>query len=316
MKKIFLICPDFYDYKKIIIHALKKKGVHVTCINERPRRWVYSFIKRILPMCFADFFYYYYFFYYKNISQYSDYDFILIRGEVLSERVLKKFRMLSQTKWVMYQWDSDLVCNFHDKIKYFDCVKSFDPVDCQKFKIELLPLFYLNKYEEFSLIPSFDIGYVGSYNHDRYSKLKLILTKLEKNGLSYRIHFYISVFDYIKNKILGHNISLKHISFSKLSREDYVRLMSQSKAILDLENIKQTGLTMRTIETLASGRLLVTTNPSISMFSEKIKNYILLDPNLITNSDMMSIKSYNSHRPHASIGKYHIDNWIENLLLK
>ena len=64
------------------------------------------------------------------------------------------------------------------------------------------------------------------------------------------------------------------ISFNSLSHQEIINIYRDSKTILDINHPGQNGLTMRTFETLGSGRKLVTTN-------ENVKRYPFYDANNI-----------------------------------
>jgi galactitol-specific phosphotransferase system IIB component len=79
------------------------------------------------------------------------------------------------------------------------------------------------------------------------------------------------------NKFLG--IKYYEIPSNRLIRKAMTSAQINSKiesclAVLDIQHPKQTGLTMRTFEVLASGKKLITTNKSI-------QNEIFFDPSII-----------------------------------
>ena len=43
-------------------------------------------------------------------------------------------------------------------------------------------------------------------------------------------------------------------------------VVRSSRAVLDIQHFKQTGLTMRTLETLGAGKKLITTNPDVKEY--------------------------------------------------
>ena len=58
-------------------------------------------------------------------------------------------------------------------------------------------------------------------------------------------------------------MGVKNISFKPKSSKELSEIVSESKVILDVNDIKQQGLTIRTLETLLAGKKIITTNADI-----------------------------------------------------
>lgn len=314
-KNILLICPDFYDYKEKIEVELLLKGYEVVGIKERPRRWVYSLIKRFFPEFLMRYFYDWYFCNYLSVLD-GEYDEMLcIRGEVISEKFLTKLTTKNPNmRKVLYQWDSVKVTNFIRIFKHFDLVKTFDFDDSEKMDLEYIPLFYGQEYEFDNLNSEikYDIIYVGSFNNERYKVLKEIEEQCKLKNIKYYFHLYISPLDFIKLKLLSDLVvSRNDVKFNILTRDEVVSLYAKSRCVLDIENIKQTGFTMRTFEALSTGRLLVTTNCQIDKLPEFKEQYIHIDRERIELPE--KVKRF---EPAKSIGieRYSLKNWLECVL--
>ena len=314
-KRVLLICPEFYDYRQKVESALVSAGYRVVSIKERPRRWLYSSLKRLVPKALTNLFYDYYFCKHLSVLD-KDYDLILcIRGEVVSEKFLKKLRQRNPSaRFVLYQWDSIKVTNFKRLLPYFDDVKSFDFKDCAELGLTYVPLFFSEDYlvEEKCDEPEFDLVYVGSFNLDRYRILLEILESAKKNGLKVYSHLYLSKLDYYKLRLLSGSAPHKsHVKFNTIDRDEVINLIKSSRAVLDIENANQSGFTMRTFEALAIGRLLLTTNNYITELAELKGNWALIDRGDIQLPN--GIKDYSVSRPDA-INNYSIDSWLASVL--
>lgn len=314
-KKILLICPDFYDYKEKIEAELCERGYEVFSFNERPRRWVYTFVKRLLPKRLMHFFYDFYFLYYLGILENNYDEFLCIRGEVVSIKFLEKLRESNPNiNSILYQWDSVNVTNFTRIMKYFDKVKTFDFEDSERFGLEYIPLFYGEEYYFDNLNNDliYDLVYVGSFNNERYAVINEIKKCCESIGLKYYFHLYISFPDYVKLKFFSNlNVKKEDVKFNILTREDVVELNSKSRCVLDVENIKQTGFTMRTFETLATGRMLITTNKNINKLVDFKEQYFFMDRDNISLPD--DVSSFSPKKSKA-ISSYSLKNWLERIL--
>ncbi|BBW90323.1 hypothetical protein PS1M3_04100 [Pseudoalteromonas sp. PS1M3] len=316
MKKLLLVCPDFYDYKSKIESELLLMGYDVTSVNERPRRYIYSFIKRFFPKSLSEIFYNYYFCTYLGLLDKEYDEFLCIRGEVISEKFLKKLIIKNPNiRRTLYQWDSNKVVDFLRIVKYFDKIKTFDFADSKNFGLEYLPLFCGEEYNYQENIGNikYDLVYVASFNNERYKTLKNIKQQCERANISYYFHLYISLIDFIKLKILSSvDVSYKDVKFQILSRNEVASLNFQSKAILDIENIMQSGFTMRTFESLASGRLLITTNSNIRQLTQFKGHFYALDRENL-NLPVQLIKNYQP-KPPSSISDYTLNKWLRNVL--
>lgn len=95
--------------------------------------------------------------------------------------------------------------------------------------------------------------------------------------------------------------------------ETVANIMHRSKAILDIQHPAQTGLTMRTIETLGIGRKLITTNTDIvnyDFYNEE--NILVIDRTnpVIPNSFI----EHNAKEVSQQIyQKYSLNGWIEEI---
>ena len=60
--------------------------------------------------------------------------------------------------------------------------------------------------------------------------------------------------------------AFEEISFTKRSAAEIVDVVRSSRAVLDIQHFKQTGLTMRTLETFGAGKKLITTNHEVKKY--------------------------------------------------
>ena len=103
------------------------------------------------------------------------------------------------------------------------------------------------------------------------------------------------------------------MAFNALSHDEIAALMKSSKAVLDINHPKQTGLTIRTLETLGANRKLITTN-------KEIVKYDLYDPVNILVIDRVNpfidadfLKREMNQVPDAVLYKYSLEGWIKEI---
>lgn len=315
-KKILLIAPDFFDYKAKVVRALEKSGYNVTCVPE----FKVSLLLRMSKL-------FTHHFYEKGINNHNDflmdtisdddYDFLfMIKGSFISIDFLSFFKKNNPlSKTIMYQWDS--LCNYNYKhlVSSFDNVFSFDLEDAKQHSIKYLPLFF-DSYEK-PIVNyddkdrNIDLLFVGSFHGDRH-KICTILKNKYSHDYNLFFYLYISKFEYFKRLLFDFDyIPLSDVRFTPLDKGELQLLISRSKGILDIESCLQSGLTIRTFETLNSGVKLFTTNMSILTLGNISSNrFSVLNRNnpILLKSDFIICNNITD-----GINDYSIEHWLSNL---
>jgi hypothetical protein len=157
-----------------------------------------------------------------------------------------------------------------------------------------------------------DILFVGTYHSDRFYVIDQVKKEAKKYNLKCHIHLYISYMAWLKLKFLSKTsvpIVKDDFSFYSLSDSDIVSLTSKAKSVLDIHIPIQTGLTIRTFETLKLGKKLITTNDSIvkesfyntNCISILNRKNVKLDPDFFTKTCSFETNKFD---------KYSLQNWI------
>jgi hypothetical protein len=104
--------------------------------------------------------------------------------------------------------------------------------------------------------------------------------------------------------------------FSKLGRADVMNLMTRTRAVVDIEHEKQSGLTMRTIETLGAARKLATTNPHIARYDFYTpKNIAILDRRAPRIPDGFLNGEYD-HALQSAVRRHELSRWVSDVVLR
>lgn len=317
-KKILFISTDSFNYSTYITRELQNQGWEVTFLNDRPSN---STIMKILIRKFKFFISGYLDYYYLNhIKDFGVFDHVLIvKGEAVSNKVIDQIRKNHLNgKIVLYYWDS--ICNFIggvEKAKSADLVYSFDPKDCKLYGFTHLPLFYIKtnlRGNDSKSNNQWDISFIGTAHTDRLKVITKVRNQLV--GPMYIFIYFQSKLIYFFYKITNPYFKFfakEELSLKAIEKNFTTNIYMRSKAILDIEHINQTGLTMRTLEVLSLGKKLITTNQSIKnypFFDESII-YILdrhkpvIDLNFLESKVVTNIES--------KIKRYEISNWIKQL---
>ncbi len=200
-----------------------------------------------------------------------------IKGENLNDNHIKQLRnKYPNARTILYLWDSIVrLLNWELLHSYFKNIYTFDRLDSIKYGLSFRPLFYIqakedvlqstdNKYD-------YDFSFVGEFHTDRYEILRKIKQEVLAHNNSYCIQLYIDRYGYFLNRFILKRIKPEDkdlLIFRKMSYQKYLNITNKSRAIIDIENPRQSGLTIRSIETLAMGKYLVTTNSDIYNYED------------------------------------------------
>jgi len=306
--KIFFIAPKFAGYENELIEAMQNNGYEVDFFPEKLHGKVSLFINKINKKLYEKL--------QKNYlkkilesTKDKSYDFLfVIRGELLSEVFLETlYKQTNIKRRINYQWDSVKRNQILLKTKYlYDKVYSFDKKDCDEYNFSYKPLFFIEKYKKKSDI-SYDLLFIGTEHGERIKYINRYKTICKENNLKFKIILYTSYLSYFKNKIFSdtfNQITLSDVIFKKISIKESYNFISSSKVVLDVANLHQTGLTMRTVETIGSHRKLITNNEYI-----KFDNFFN-DKNIYDIDKEVDIDFFQSKFTETNIDKLEINEWV------
>lgn len=252
------------------------------------------------------------------------YDYIFIcQAEATPTSFLKDVRKMNpNAKMVLMLWDSVAnKVNTLEKLDLFDEVFSFDKKDCEQFGLTFRPLFFDAEYEliakeEPPLV--YDLFFVGTVHSDRYQILKEVKQQFEKNNLTVFYFMYLpSKLMYYQRKFLTSELNgsqITEFSFVGMPSDQLTALLKQSKAVVDIQHPKQSGLTMRTIEMLGANKKMITTN-------KDIRHYDFYHPNniCIVDRDKVVVPTEFMTTPYVPVDekvkeRYSITYFVQDLL--
>jgi hypothetical protein len=322
---VLFISLSFFGYEKDIQKAIADLGYDVDFYDERAtNNSFFKAVSRVKKSLVSVVINEYYNKILKQISGKKYAYFFLIKGEAIPEKFIVEFKKLNPAAKLVY-YSFDAIANNKNSLKilkYFDSCYSFDFNDVQQYPFfKLKHLFYTKQYintDNGLKNRLYDISFVGTVHSNRYTTIKHLLSNFEK---SFCFLYMPARWLYYINKIKSKRykkMKLSEVSFSKLSRDEVASIFKSSKSVLDIQRFKQTGLTMRTLEVLASGAILVTTNTFIkqSEFYNENKIVILKSNNFehqaeeikkkIVLADIDEAKKFDSEK------KYCLSNWVKD----
>ena len=319
-KSILFISPAFFGYELSIKNALIENGFDVDFFDERTSnnsvlKAVFRVQKKLLNITILK--------YYQQILENIElkkYDyFFLIKGEVVPEWFIVAFKKLNpEAKLIYYTYDSFNNNNSNSVyiLKHFNACYSFDFEDVKANPgLKLKHLFYTNEFRNNATVSAdkmYTISFVGTLHSNRYHTIKSLLDRFDHTFL----FFYLPArWLFVLNKLTkkGYkNLKWSEISFDKLSKQQVADIFKSSKSVLDIQRYGQSGLTMRTFEVLASGSVLITTNPYIKLADFYTQETIIV----LDKQNSQSIDTEIKNKINAltvnttNIEKYHVNNWV------
>jgi len=270
-KRILFIGPIFYDYHFKISAALQEHGAEVHFIPERE----YSFIFKALGYLHKALAYAYSNIHFlrniRAVRNGASFDFVfIVHGETITKSVFRAIkRQFPNAKFKNYHWDS---LKFNHRatllLDQYDGVYSFDREDVNKYPfIRYKPLFHNNEYPAVPSSLKYDMLFIGVDYSDRYQILQQLRGEAIRHGLTCKPMLITSKFSFYRKKLLGNkayrNARADEFIYEKIPYNTFLQLTNDSSAVIDINFEGQAGLTMRTIEVLAMGKKLITTNPYI-----------------------------------------------------
>jgi hypothetical protein len=161
------------------------------------------------------------------------------------------------------------------------------------------------------------LSFIGTAHTDRFAITTLIARSLPAHVRFYRYLYLQAPWVFYAYRLT--NASFRHAQpgdfrYQPLSRVEVQKVFFGSRAILDVEHPRQTGLTIRTLETLGASRKLVTTNA-------RVRGYDFFQPENICVIERRTAKIPESfletpYRPLAPVvyRKYSLAGWLDDVL--
>lgn len=324
-KKILFFCVQSFNLEKGIVKQLEKHGAHVTYFDERPAN--NNFTKGIIRIN-RNFLQKKINKYYKNILKLiknEKFDYLFVnRGEVVPKDFLESFiKLQPECERIFYTWDS-FGNHSHGLtiLNYFHKKFTFDKKDSEKYNIGFRPLYFTDNYRQIyksATEKSIDLLFLGTAHSDRYIISNQIADWCIKNNLtSFNYYYMQGKFVYLYKKYFDpsfKNFDFKKLSFRSLTIENIIEYYDKSNVVLDISHPGQSGLTLRTFETIGAGKKLITTNMNI-------KDYPFFNPHnifLIDRDNIQLNQDFFNHEYQAIsedlYEKCSIDGWIYDLFI-
>lgn len=322
-KKILFITTQFYGYEKAIIQGLRDHGAEVKVFFDDPvsytrLKFLKSSISRDMRTKVNRFYRGYLI--NKTIHLHFDYIFVL-KGSIMSEPFLETLhRQHPGALFISYQWDSLTNFPYERFVRFFDVTFTFDPADAERVPaLTYLPTFALDEFFELAtrrhkVKQSIDVSFVGSNHSNRLQMLRGLRLKLKKHKLTHRFYVYLPLIVGLKSVLLTRRMKPNEFTMGPLSRKKYKSTLLRSRFVLDLPSPKQSGVSLRTYEALASGCGLITTSKEIAQ--ERFYNdqhIFIVDPENLKEKVPALLKQDYVSTQLLDFNEYSLSSWIRKV---
>lgn len=269
-RHILFFGPQTFNYEREIVLALERMGATVTYRSDKPWRasWLKALIRVFPKLAWRAADRLYRPWLEREGPRCVD-TVLVVKGEGLSPGFLAALRSrYPAARFILYLWDS--IANVrHVEAKFFafDAFFSFDPEDCRKHsRFRYRPLFFVDSYRSGASQAGRGLFFLGTLNGDRPRVLAKLVDSLQS---AWMLDYWLFVRSRLELRIRQiYDKDLRKLDEKRFLRQPMTAAAASARiaecaAVVDIEHPRQTGLTMRTFEVLASGKKLVTTNRQI-----------------------------------------------------
>lgn len=308
-QKILFIAPNYFGIQEKIKKCLEKQGYQVFYINDSDNSFFINIIKRIpyiekkIRFRKREKI--------EKIAQNNSIDTLfVIRGSQLDCNDWRIFfEHTNIPHKLMYQWDSVRNFDYTNVASLFDKVYTFDKEDSIKYGYCYYPLFFEKVKSE--VAPTIDLLFVGIWHSDRIKILNRIYEQAQQKGLSCDFRVYYPWYLYLWLKyVRKKDMQSPFWRFKKISRKEMDFLYAHTRCVVDINHPLQSGLTMRTMETIGNNKKMITTNGFI-----KQEKFYSSDSIQIIDRDVTGINfSFLDKETHyEEVDCYELTNWLVNM---
>lgn len=233
----------------------------------------------------------------------DSYDAIILSATNYSFLIYKYIRKKSKIRIIHWYWNPIITEINPDKIRSNDTdIFSFDESDCDLFNMKYIPTYYFSTIKINKSNEVYNIYFMGS---DKGRLESLIELENSFRGLGLSVLFHIT-----------QSSKQTRIKYNYMPRIPYSSVLdgiSKSRAILDIVQVGQIGLTQRPLEALFHKKKLITNNQNIMTYDfyypENI--FILGFDNLDKLKEFLEIP-LKDVSPDLFV-KYDFRNWIDTI---
>lgn len=324
MSRLLLIGSSFFGYRDRVAVELRRQGHEVDEIDDRPSENVaFKSVAKVLPAVLDG-----------AISRYAEticgeiashpYDYVIYMGGMtflFNRKQVQHMRASRQgAVFIAYLWDSlNNSPRIAESLDLFDRVFSFEPSDCAARGLELRPLFFSGDYKDVPLEPEggydYDACFIGSVHQpSKFAAVKTACDRLKRSGMRVFEYFFMpSRLAALLREAINPVYRGVDFKYEPLKPNEVASIYARSRAIIDSPQSGQSGLTMRTLETLGAHRKLITANADIKNYEFFRKNNVFVLEDGASPDKSFFSRPFDA-LPHNVYESYSIASFVRTIL--
>lgn len=207
-------------------------------------------------------------------KDFLNYDCILLHGTWLAEDIPHWMRLQAKKagkdiKIIWWYWNTVVEADHPDRVSEQDCEKwSFDKEDCKKYGMHYNTQYYFKTFQLPIEKEKYDIYFLGTEG-GRKKIIGELNTKFQNMGLKTDIHI-------VTDSIEENDPYRELLQVNKLSYQENLQHIAQSKAVLEILRDGQSGQSLRALECLFYHKKLITNDIRIMEYDYYHKDNIFI----------------------------------------
>ncbi|HZP12804.1 MAG TPA: hypothetical protein VFB36_10325 [Nevskiaceae bacterium] len=324
-RRVLLVAPVFFGFDKTIAEGLRRRGATVALYDDRPSTSTFTkaairihprlmaartarYVQRIID---------------SHAGERFD-DVLVIKGQGLTRSLLKRLLdAFPGARKRYYLYDS-----FRNdpgargKMTLFDRVLTFDQGDARGTPgLQFRPMFYPEEFRRMSPRAArhdepVRLVFIGTVHSDRYRVLGRLRRALPKMAVISTYLYFPSRMLYAARRLLDPSFwAAPHSEFKfvPLDRAAYAALFEGADVVVEMERPVQAGLTMRSLEAVAAGRKLITTNPEIAQYDFYRPANIAIVDRAQPVISVQFLRGAYEPVPGEIVDRYSLDRWLDDV---
>jgi hypothetical protein len=260
--KILFFSILYHNYTRAIIDEMISLGASVTFVDIQPRSFGYKVVRTLargpyelmVQQQLAEA---------VSAARSEAYDkVVFLQAHQMPLNLLQELRQTQpRAEFSLYNWDSLRTHDYRRQADYFDRVLTFDRQDAEAHRFGYLPLFCIRRWQDLviDLVAPRTVYMVGNIVRlERYRAVEQFRAACRSNGVTFREHLKIS--PVVFAGAVRHGVWPQGVSLRSISEQRFAEMIETSLAAFDFANHAQSGQTMRVMESLCSGKKIITNN--------------------------------------------------------